>query len=120
MDDIERIEVIKGPQGNVAGTNASGGLIALQTRRGRGPMSIELGSDMGSYGTFKERAAIMGGNEKADYYISTTWYKTDGGLRTSNLGRIHNDDYNNLSVVSNLGLRVLDNKAEVRDIFRFS
>lgn len=120
MDDIERIEVIKGPQGNVSGTNASGGLIALQTRRGRGPMSIELSSDMGSYGTFKERAAIMGGNEKADYYISTTWYKTDGGMRTSKLGRIYNDDYNNLSVVSNIGLRLLDNKAEVRDIFRFS
>ncbi len=120
LDDIELIEVIKGPQGNVSGTNASGGLIAMQTRQGRGPMKIEIGSDMGNYGTFRERFAIMGGNEKADYYLSTTWYKTDGGMRTDKLGGIDNDAYNNLSAVSNLGLRLLDGKAEIRDVFRFS
>lgn len=120
LDDIELVEVVKGPQGNVSGTNASGGLVALQTRRGYGPLNIEIGSDMGTYGTFNERFAIMAGNEKADYYLSTTWFKTDGGMRTSNLGRIHNDDYNNFNVVSNIGFSLLDNKAELRDVFRFS
>jgi len=120
MDDIDFIEVLKGPQGNVSGTNASGGLISLRTRRGKGPMKIELGSDFGNYGSFKERFAVMGGNDKSDYYISTTWYKTDGGMRTTSLGTIKNDDYNNLSVVSNLGLKLFDDKAEIRDIFRYS
>ena len=119
-DDIELVEVIKGPQGNVSGTNASGGVIAMQTRRGEGPFGYELGTDFGTYGTFKERAAIMGGNEKTDYYLSTTWLKTDGGMYTSKMGRIHNDDYNNFNVVSNLGLRLLDNKAELRNVFRLS
>ena len=32
-DDLERVEIIRGPHGNVAGTNASGGLIALQTNQ---------------------------------------------------------------------------------------
>ena len=120
LEDIEVVEVIKGTQGNVSGTNASGGVVALQTRRGYGPLNIEIGSDLGTYGTFNERFAIMAGNEKADYYLSTTWFKTDGGMRTSQLGRIHNDDYNNLNIVSNVGVRLLDNKAELRDIFRFS
>ncbi len=119
-DDIERIEVIKGAIGNVGGTNASGGLIAMQTRRGKGPFSMELGSEMGNLGTFKERFAVMGGDEKKDYYLSLTWFKTDGGMRTTDLGRIHNDDYNNLSLVSNTGMRVLNNKADLRNIFRFS
>lgn len=119
-DDLEAIEVIKGPQGNVSGTNASGGAIAMRTRRGRGPFKFELGSDFGNKSTFKERAAIMGGNEKSDYYFSTTWYKTDGGLRTKNMGDIKNDSYNNLSMVSNLGYRLLNNKAEIRNVFRFS
>lgn len=120
LDDIEQIEIIKGAQGNIGGTNASGGIIAMQTRRGRGPLKFELGSDFGTYGTFKERFAVMAGNERADYYLSTTWFKTDGGMRTSNLGRIYNDDYNNFSTVANLGLRVLDGKAEIRDTFRLS
>ena len=119
-DDIERIEVIRGPQGNVAGTNASGGLIALQTRRGRGPMSIEMASEMGNLGTFKERFAIMGGDHSLDYYMGVTWFKTDGGMRTSDLGKIRNDDYNNLSVVANIGKRLLDERAEVRNVFRFA
>lgn len=119
-DDIELIEVIKGPQGNILGTNASGGAVNIQTRRGEGPFGFEAASEMGRYGTFKERAAIMGGNEKADYYLSTTWYKTDGAMRTEKMGRIFNDGYKNLSTVFNSGLRLLDNKAELRNVFRFS
>lgn len=119
-DDLERVEIIRGPQGNVGGVNASGGLIALQTRRGRGPMSIEMGSEMGNYGSYKERFAIMGGDDKKDYYMGLTWFKTNGGMRATGLGTIDNNAYNNLSVVTNTGLRVLDGKAEIRDIFRFS
>ena len=119
-DDLERVEIIRGPQGNVGGVNASGGLIALQTRRGRGPMSIEMGSEMGNYGSYKERFTIMGGDDKKDYYMGLTWFKTNGGMRATGLGTIDNNAYNNLSVVTNTGLRVLDGKAEIRDIFRFS
>lgn len=119
-DDIEKIEVIRGPQGNLAGTNASGGLIALQTRKGRGPFKMEIGSEMGNYSSFKERFAIMGEKNGFDYYSSLTWFKTAGGMRTSTLGNIKNDDYNNLSLVTNFGKKLFDDKAEVRNIFRFS
>ncbi len=119
-DDIERIEVVKGPQGNILGTNASGGVVNIQTRRGEGPFGFEAASEMGRYNTFKERAAVMGGNEKADYYLSTTWYKTGGAMRTEKMGRLYNDGYENFSTVLNSGLRLLDNKAELRNVVRFS
>ena len=119
-DDIERVEVIRGAQGNVNGVNASGGVIAMQTRRGRGPLSFEAYSGMGNYGQFKERFAVSGGDAKKDYYLGVTWYRTDGGMWTSELGRIRNDDYNNLNVVANTGVRLLDEKADLRNVFRFS
>ena len=62
----------------------------------------------------------MGGDHSLDYYMGVTWFKSDGGMKTSDLGKIKNDDYNNLSVVANLGKRVLNERAEVRNIFRFS
>lgn len=120
-DDIERIEVIKGPQGNVGGVNASGGLVSLQTRRGYGKPSVEMESGMGNLGSYKERFAFMGGDEKKDYYLAVNYFKTDGGLRINNNWQsINNDQYNTLSVVSNLARRFLDGKAELRDTMRFS
>ncbi len=119
-DDLERVEIIRGPHGNVAGTNASGGLIALQTKRGRGPFRVQLGSEMGNLGAFKERFSMQGETKNTDYYMGLTWYKTDGGMSVSGLGKILNDDYNNLSLVTNIGQRLLDQKAEVRNIFRFA
>lgn len=119
-DDIERVEIIRGPQGNVGGSNASGGMIALQTRRGKGPLSIEAGSGFGNYGAFKERFAISTGDSKKDYYLGLTYYKTDGGAWLSDIGRLENDAYKNVTLVQNFGFRLLDEKAEIRDIFRFS
>lgn len=119
-DDLESVEIIKGPQGNVLGTNALGGAVNMTTRRGEGKFKLETGSVMGNYGTFKERAAIMGGNEKADYYLSATYNKTDGSMRSKEYGRFYNDGYRNFNIVSNLGLRLLGNKAELRNVFRTS
>lgn len=120
-DDIERIEVIKGPQGNVGGVNASGGLVSIQTRRGHGKPSAEIESGMGNLGALRERFAFMGGDEKKDYYIGINYYKTNGGLRINdNWQSIGNDQYKNLSIVSNVARRFLDGKAELRDTLRFS
>lgn len=119
-DDLEAVEIIKGPQGNILGTNSSGGAVNLQTRRGRGPLKFELGSDMGQFGTYKERAAVMGEYHKLDYYLATTFYKTSGGMRTSDMGRLYNDGYKNFHAVANLGYKLFDDNAEIRNIFRFS
>ena len=78
-DDIERIEVIRGTQGTIAGHTASGGIVAMRTRRGSGKLKMEAESMFGSFGTFKERFAIMGGGEKFDHYTAINWFKTDDG-----------------------------------------
>ena len=40
-DDYERIEIVRGPQGTISGHTASGGIVAMQTRRGSGKLKTE-------------------------------------------------------------------------------
>jgi vitamin B12 transporter len=119
-DDIERIEVIRGPQGTIAGHTASGGMIAARTRRGSGKLTTEASSLFGNYGYFKERFAIMGGNESGDHYTAINWFKTDDGTYLENNGRRGDNTYNNLGLVGNYAVRFLEGKAELRDIIRYN
>ncbi len=119
-DDYERMEVIRGAQGTIAGHTASGGMVAMQTRRGSGRLKTEAESLFGNYGYFKERFAVMGGNEKFDHYTAATWFKTDDGTWLEDNGRRGDNTYNNLNLVGNYGVRFLDGKAELRDVIRYS
>jgi vitamin B12 transporter len=57
VDEIERIEVIKGPQSVLYGSDAMGGVVQIFTRHGkRGRARVEGGS----YGTVKAGASAMG------------------------------------------------------------
>ena len=61
-EGIERIEVIKGPQSGLVGSNAIGGVVNIITRRGEGPLSIQLKSEYGSMQTRDVAAIVSGGN----------------------------------------------------------
>lgn len=119
-DDYERIEVVRGAQGTIAGHTASGGMVAMQTRRGSGPLKTEAETLFGNYGYFKERFAILGGDEKFDHYTAVTWFKSDDGTWLEDNGRRGDNSYNNLNIVGNYGVRFLDGKAELRDVIRYS
>ncbi len=123
-DDIERIEVVRGPQGNFSGAQASGGLVGMFTRRGHGEPDLQIQSDFGNLGTFKERIMYGGSDEKKDYYLGVTFLKTDGGARIQRpdggLSDVNNDYYRNFSVVGNYGYKLWDDKEQLRQIIRLT
>lgn len=119
-DDVERIEVIRGPQGTIAGHTSTGGLVAMRTRRGSGRLQLEAESSIGGRGTFKERFAVMGGNEKFDHYTAINWFKTDDGTWIENVGKYGDNSYNNLAFTGNYAMRFLGGKAELRDVIKYN
>src|SRR6202022_5135893 len=51
-DNIDRIEVVRGPQSTIYGPRAMAGVIQIFTKRGEGTPEATLSSDGGSYDTF--------------------------------------------------------------------
>ncbi len=62
-EDIESIEVVRGPQSGIYGANASGGVVNVVTRGGRGPLTVSLMGEAGSYRTSAGSLRLSGGND---------------------------------------------------------
>jgi vitamin B12 transporter len=84
LENIERIEIARGPSSALTGSDALGGVIQIVTRAGEEGFR---GSAFGRGGTFGRRDAgleLSGGGRDASYSLSATRYYTDGILDFNN------------------------------------
>ena len=61
VDNIDRIEVVRGPQSTLYGPRALAGVIQIFTKRGSGSPTGELSVEGGSFGTARETFSSSGG-----------------------------------------------------------
>lgn len=78
LTDIERIEVLRGPQSALYGSDAMGGVINIITRRGSRASTRSVTVEGGSYGTLFTRAEMSGATETTSYAFALTGFHTDG------------------------------------------
>ena len=64
MDNIERIEILRGPQSTLWGADAVGGVINIVTKRGKGKPTHSLAFEGGSFATFKETLSSSGAADR--------------------------------------------------------
>jgi vitamin B12 transporter len=76
--DIERIEVLRGPQSALYGSDAMGGVIHIITRKGEGKPRASLLLEGGSYGTGHVRARVSGGEGPLWYSVAVDGLRSDG------------------------------------------
>ncbi len=77
-EEIERIEVLRGPQSGLYGSGAIGGVINIVTKSGKGPLTLTTRAEAGSFGTKDAAAVLSGGNDKAWAMMGIQTRKTDG------------------------------------------
>jgi vitamin B12 transporter len=112
--DIERIEVLRGPQSGLYGSDAIGGVINIITRQGSGPMTLAAGLEAGSFETFNQAARVSGSQDAFHYSVNVTHFHA-GATPVTPLdllpaGEVRNDDYDdNLTVSTKLGYDITPN-----------
>jgi vitamin B12 transporter len=94
-DDIDRIEIVRGPQSSLYGPRAMAGVIQIFTKQGEGPPGIKLSSEGGSYDTFRESLESDGKIDKFDYSIGASRLDTDNARP--------NNQYRNSAGIANIG-----------------
>lgn len=77
-ENIERIEVLKGPQSTLWGTDAIGGVVSITTRRPEPGLAGNLFLEGGSFDTRRGGAAIGGASALGEFRIAATRTDTDG------------------------------------------
>jgi vitamin B12 transporter len=101
--DLQRIEVLRGPQGFLYGADA-GGVVNVITKRGADDLGGQVGIEYGEYATRKIDAALTGGSERGDYYVSATDLDTDGfNSQTADTAVADDDGAENTTIHAKLG-----------------
>jgi vitamin B12 transporter len=113
LADIERVEVLRGPQSGLYGADAIGGVINIITKKGSGPAQVTGSIEGGSFGTFNQTAGISDSVGRFNFGLDIAQFHSDDTPVTPNnlvpAGRtVQGDSYDNKTLSTRFGAALTD------------
>lgn len=109
VDDIERIEVLRGAASAMWGADAMGGVIHIITKHGKGPAAFSGLAEGGNYDTWKVRGGVSGETDRLNYSLSASHLGNTGvSAAAQSMGNGERDPYQNTTVQSRLNYQLTD------------
>lgn len=110
-ENLERIEIVRGAQSALFGSDAMSSVIHLVTARARPgtPIQGSVSAEGGSFGTGRFTGAVRGAGERTDYSIGIAHYTTNND--------VPNNEFRNTTVSGSAGSQ-LTSTASLRAVFR--
>jgi len=110
-EDIDRIEVVRGPQSTLYGPRALAGVIQIFTKQGAGTPGVMVAAEGGSYDTFREWGQSDGKIDDFDYSIGASRLDTDNARP--------NNNYRNTAAITDVGWSPND-QLRIGSLFTYS
>src|SRR5881398_187745 len=110
-EDIDRIEVVRGPQSTIYGPRALAGVIQIFTKQGNGTPGVMFAAEGGSYDTFRESSQIDGKVDGFDYSVGASRLDTENARP--------NNNYRNTAAISDIGWSPND-QLRIGSLFTYS
>ena len=106
-DNIERIEIVRGAQSVLYGSDAIGGVINIITKKGKGKPEFYLSVEGGSFETLREKIGVSGSSDKISYAASVSRLDTRGVSKADeDLGNSEEDYYHNTNISARVDSRL--------------
>ncbi|MDD7805901.1 MAG: TonB-dependent receptor [Endozoicomonas sp. (ex Botrylloides leachii)] len=120
-EQIDKIEIVRGPRSSLYGADAIGGVIQIFTRKTKGKPLLFAKIRAGSRNTDEYAISFGTGQDKTHYNIGANTYKTDGYDHTLaiNNGDDDNDTYRNDALFGSFS-HFFANKIELGGSFSYS
>jgi vitamin B12 transporter len=111
VNNIDRVEILRGPQSTLYGSDAIGGVVNIITRRGGdSPFALTASAGGGTFDTYHMNAAVNGSSDMVDYGTALNFYHTNGiSVADSRNGNPETDGYTNVGASENARLHLASN-----------
>ena len=105
IDNVEKIEIVRGAQSTLWGADAMGGVINVTTKRGQGSPKAGAFFEYGSFNTLREGGHLSGSQGPFDFSLALSRWDTTGISQiNARRGATERDAYRNWQASSRVGV----------------